>query len=97
MIYTLPLPDAALDQGDLIDGCSLLETKEFRLDQVDSVEVRWDFQRVILLTQTCDFANQKTTHANAAQVFDAQRFVDQGMLKPGDIRGPLRAGRIWGL
>src|SRR5262249_12739862 len=78
-------------------GCPLLEIKEFRVDQADSVEARWDFHRVIILTQTCDFANQKTAHANAAQVIDAQWFVDQGMLKPADIKGPLRAGRIWGM
>src|SRR5262249_24761181 len=61
------------------------------------VECLWYLHTVITTTHTCNFPNQKTTHANAAQVFDAQRFVDQGMLKPADIRGPLRAGRIWGL
>jgi hypothetical protein len=52
---------------------------------------------VIVLTQTCDLANQKTVHANVAEVFDAQQLVEQQILKPADVKGPLRAGRVWGL
>ena len=32
-----------------------------------------------------------------AEVQDAQYFVDAGILKPSDIKGALRSGRIWGL
>jgi hypothetical protein len=49
-----------------------------------------------VLTQTCDLANDKATTGAVAEVFDAQALVDQQLLKPADVRGPLRAGRIWG-
>lgn len=32
-----------------------------------------------------------------AVAFDAQQLVDAGSLKPADVKGPLRAGRTWGL
>ena len=44
-----------------------------------------------------DFANQKAVYANAASVFPAQFMIDQGVVKAADVKGPLRAGRIWGL
>ncbi len=53
--------------------------------------------RVVVLTQTCDLANQKTPLVTVAVVFDAQFFVDENLLKPAEIKGSLRSGRIWGL
>lgn len=55
-----------------------------------------DLRRVIVLTQTCDLANDKAVDANVAEVFDAQFLVDSGALKPSDIKGQIRAGRVWG-
>jgi hypothetical protein len=97
MIYGKPSPDEAIDQGELIDGCPLLFFKEFPLDPSMAPEVGFAFRQVIVLTQTCDLANEKTVHANVAEVFDAQQLVDQLILKPADVKGPLRAGRVWGL
>ena len=54
------------------------------------------FRRVIVLTQTCDLANEKTTTANVAEVFEAQFLIDEKLFRPADIKGSLRAGRIWG-
>ena len=31
-----------------------------------------------------------------AEVFDAHFLIDQKLFKPADIKGPLRAGRVWG-
>lgn len=97
MIYKLPSPDEPLDQGDLIDGCPILHVKDFRIGTPGAVEVDYDFRRVILVTQTCDLANEKTTTASVGEVFDAQYLIDQSTLKPSDIKGPIRAGRVWGL
>ena len=55
------------------------------------------YQRVLAVTQTCDLANDKTTVATVATVFDARRLVEDGTLKSADVKGPLRAGRIWGM
>ena len=96
MIYTNPSADAAIDQGDLLDQCPLPLINDIRKDALDTWPVDVDFRRVIVLTQTCDLANEKTTTATVAEVFDAQVLVDRKILKPLEIKGPLRAGRIWG-
>lgn len=49
-----------------------------------------------MLTQTCDLANQKGVTATVAAARDAQELITQGLLKAADIRGPLRAGRVYG-
>jgi hypothetical protein len=95
MIYTNPQPNEAIDQGDLIDQCPLPAIEDVRLGTAEP-SVRVGLQRIIILTQTCDLANEKTTTATVAEVIDAQEFVDRGYLKPADVKGPLRAGRIWG-
>ena len=96
MIYERPGVDVPIDQGDLIDACPLVRIEKLQADlrQPENVDLHW--RLVIVLTQTCDLANEKCIDANVAEVFEAQRLVDQGTLKPADIKGPLRAGRIWG-
>ena len=96
MIYSQPAPDERLDPGDLLDGCPILHVQDFRLDQPPPIDVGYGFRRVVVVSQTCDLANEKTTAVNVAEVFDAQNLVDQKVLKPADTKGPLRAGRIWG-
>lgn len=97
MIYNHPSPEDHLDQGDLIDACPILHVKGFHLDPPGKVEVAYDYRRIIVLTQTCDLANQKTTTVDVCEVFDAQHLIDQQMLKLSDVKGPIRAGRVWGL
>lgn len=97
MIYLVPKPDEGIDQGDLIDGCPVVSVTDFRADQVETANVQLDLHRIVVLTQTCDLANQKADMAVVASVFDAQQLVDRGILKAADIKGPLRAGRVWGL
>jgi hypothetical protein len=101
MIYDLPLPGEPIDQGDIIDRCPILRIAHFNLDELasdafDSLEIEGAFSRVVVLTQTCDLANQKTTVANVALVRDAEELVQQGILKAADVRGPIRAGRVYG-
>lgn len=96
MIFLHPMSKEPLDQGDLIDGCPILYVKAFQPGQSAPVEVAYNFRRVIVVTQTCDLAQQKTTMVNVAEVFDAQYLIDQRIFKPVDVKGPLRAGRVWG-
>lgn len=96
MIYSLPSADERLDQGDLVDDCPILHIEDFRADRDPAVKVGYGFRRVVVVTQTCDLANEKTNYANVAEAFDAQELIDQHVLKPADIKGPLRSGRIWG-
>jgi hypothetical protein len=96
MIYDHPARNDALDQGDLIDECPILAVVEFDVNNPDALAVKRTFQRVIVVTQTCDLANQKTTVANVATVFDAVALVQDRTLKAAEIKGPVRAGRVWG-
>lgn len=96
MIYHLPSAEEAVDQGDLIDQCLVLHVKALQLGPASQPDVDFAFRRVVVLTQTCDFANEKATMANVAEVFEAQYLVDQKLFKPADVKGPLRAGRVWG-
>src|SRR5947209_10074712 len=96
MIYSLPAAEEAIDQGDLIDQCLVLDVKAPPPDTTSQPAIGFAFRRVIVLTQTCDLANEKTTVANVAEVFEAQFLIDQKLFKPADVKGSLRAGRIWG-
>jgi hypothetical protein len=97
MIYHLPPLNEGIDQGDLIDGCPVSLVTAFSTDQLDTARVQLDLHRVVVLTQTCDLANQKVDTANVASVFDAQQLVTGHILKAVDLKGPIRAGRVWGL
>lgn len=96
MICDRPAMDVAIDQGDLIDACPVVRLKVVPAGSNALEPVALDWRRIVVLTQTCDLANAKTVDANIAEVFDAQILVDQGMLKPSDIKGPIRAARVWG-
>ena len=96
MIYGLPPPDAPLDQGDIIDDCLLLDLAAFDLDGATPPSMDYALQRIVVLTQTCDLANAKVRTVVAAAVLDVQSLVDEKRLKAGEIRGPVRAGRVWG-
>jgi len=97
MIYRQPFPEEAIDQGDIIDGCPLLEVTGFDPVNVDPLEVGYSGDRVVVLTQTCDLANKKTTAVVVAPILPAQNLVDEQTLKASDVRGPIRSGRVYGL
>ncbi len=96
MIYTLPGADATLDQGDLVDNCLILSIKEFDLETNNAPRINVGSNRVLVLTQACDLANLKAVNVTVALVHDAQSIIDQGLLKPADVRGPVRSGRVYG-
>lgn len=96
MIYDHPPLDAPLDQGDLIEDCFVMNTEVGTATNSGSPVIDYTTRRVVLLTQTCDLNNPRAPSGNVAEVFDAQFLIDQKLFKPADIKGPLRAGRIWG-
>jgi hypothetical protein len=96
MIYGCPLPGEPLDQGDILRGCPLVLVENYDPDQPGRLPVIGAPARVIVLTQACDLANQKANSVVVAAVLDAQALVVQGLLKPADIKGPIRAGRVFG-
>lgn len=96
MIYTLPSPESPTDQGDIVDGCPLLEIVRVDLQSPQSPEVVCSIHRVVVLTQTCDLVNQKTQYAVVAMAHDAAQLVAQNIVKAADVRGPIRASRVYG-
>jgi len=96
MIYSLAAAGEPIDQGDLIDDCLVLRVKSVQPASFRQPDVDFAFRRIIVLTQTCDLANDKATMANVAEVFDARFLIEQKLFKPADVKGSLRAGRIWG-
>jgi hypothetical protein len=58
MIYDAPPPDAPLDQGDLVDGCPVNLVRTYEASATAPPLVDFAFPRVIVLTQTCDLANE---------------------------------------
>jgi hypothetical protein len=101
MIYDSLAGEASIDQGDIIEGCPLLHVAAFDTAQLitgglESLEIAGNLCRVVVVTQTCALANQKLTRAVVARTHDAAQLVEQGILKAVAIRGPIRAGRIYG-
>src|SRR5262249_20608565 len=97
VIYRLPPAEDPVDQGDIIEGCPHLQPAIVDLDKPEPVAVRYAYSRVVVLTQTCDLANDKTFNVLVAVAVTAQSLVDQQQLKAADIRKAVRALRVYGL
>ena len=96
MIYRVPGSDDPLDQADIIEMCPIPLLTEFDLEGVNPPQIQVSPCRVLVLTQACDLANRKASHVTVAVVHDVQSLVDQNLIKPTDVRGPIRAGRVFG-
>jgi hypothetical protein len=96
VIFRAPAANDPIDQGDLISDCPVLLAGMYDLDNPANIKVAVAPSRILVLTQTCDLANQKATSACVAVVRDAQALVEKQLLKAADIRGPIRAGRVFG-
>lgn len=96
MIYVQPGRDEAVDQADIIDGCPILTLESFDVDGSHPAQVDVVSGRVLVLTQTCDLANSKISTATVTVVHDARFLVESVVVKPVDVRGPIRAGRVFG-
>jgi hypothetical protein len=85
-----------LSQGDIIDDCPLV----FWADQVREVaesDKPVSVQaRVIILTQACDLANDKTVRAVVAVVHDADHLIRTGRVKEKFVRDNVRKGQVYG-
>jgi hypothetical protein len=83
-MYEQPL-ETDLSQGDILDDCPILVWKPAPpLDFDVPPEIR--IIRVVVLTQACDLAQDKTTRAVVAPVHDAAELVARNILKAVVIR-----------
>jgi hypothetical protein len=89
---------ASLDlaQGDIVDDCPILIWKLAPppLDLDVAPETR--IIRVVVLTQACDLAQEKTTRVVVAPVYSAAELVAHNILKAGIIRDQVRRGLVFG-
>lgn len=87
---------ADLSQGDIIEGCPILVWKLAPppLDLDVPPEIR--IIRVVVLTQACDLAQDKTTRVVVAPVHAAADLVAKNILKAGVIRDQVRRGQVFG-
>ena len=85
-----PLP------GDIFDDCPILVWKPAPppLDLNVPPEIR--IIRVVVLTQACDLAQDKTTRVVVAPVHDAAELVAKNILKAVVIRDQVRRGQVFG-
>jgi hypothetical protein len=95
VIYRRPAFDDLVDQGDVVDDCPIAFVAGFDPARPDAVELGCERRRVMVMTQACDLANRKTSMATVAVIHDARSLVDRGLLTPADVRGPVRAGRVY--
>jgi hypothetical protein len=96
-MFALPGPDLPLTQGDLIEDCPLVS---FNLTSapvdLNDPPTKWWTARVMVLTQACDLAQAKTDLVLVAQVHDAQKLVDEGVLKGATVRDQVRRHLVFG-
>jgi hypothetical protein len=93
-MYEQPL-ETDLSQGDILDDCPILVWKpEPPLDFDVPPEIR--IIRVVVLTQACDLAQDKTTRVVVAPIHDAAELVARNILKAVAIRDQVRRGQVFG-
>src|SRR5579883_865979 len=92
-MYELPPPSEPISQGDIIDGCPIFGHDA--TDRLETEPLRWRV-RIIVLTQACDLAQEKTTRVLVGLVHSARELVDRGILKESLIRDQIRRGLVYG-
>ena len=95
-MYETAAPGEILSQGDLIDECPLITIRTWPPDPGTNVpSVTWTI-RVVVLTQACDLAQDKTTRVVVAPIHEAAELVAKNILKAGAIRDQVRRGQVFG-
>ena len=93
-MFEVPAKEDGLTQGDIFSECPIIDWERSESGSwVPSVFSH----RVIVLTQACDLANQKTTRIQVAVVHDVRTLVASGFVKPSTVRDQIRTHRVYGL
>jgi hypothetical protein len=88
-----PVP---LSQGDILDACPLVFWADQTRVVAEGSKPQSAAARVMILTQACDLANDKTVRAIVAVVHDAADLVQTGRVKEKFIRDNVRRGQVYG-
>lgn len=93
-MYEIPGTDIGLTQGDIFVDCPIV-------DWIRSTSDTWEpqqyTQKVIVLTQACDLANQKTGRVQIATVHDVNQLVATNFVKATTVKDQIRTHRVFGL
>jgi hypothetical protein len=95
-VFAKPKNSDPLYQGDVIDSCPLIFWDCFQNDDEVVRKPKEIDCRVIVLSQSCDLANQKSTRVQVAVVHETAFLVDQGVLKAKTIRDSVRLHKVFG-
>ncbi len=85
--------DVPLSQGDILDACPLVFWADQMRSVADNDKPQSVLARVIILSQACDLANDKTARA---VVHNAANLVETGRVKEKFIRDNVRRGQVYG-
>lgn len=85
-----------LYQGDIIDSCPLIfwdcfEDGDEVIRKPQEIDVR-----VVVITQSCDLDNKRSTRVQVAVVHETEFLVQQGVLKAKAIRDNVRLHKMFG-
>ena len=95
-MYETAAPAEILSQGDVIDDCPLITIRIWPPDSGPNIASETWTIRVVVLTQACDLAQDKTTRVVVAPVHEAAELVARNILKAGAIRDQVRRGLVFG-
>lgn len=96
MIYSRPESHVRVDQGDIFDECPIARFESIPVAGAKTIQLTSELQRVYVLTQTCDLVQGKVSNVVVATILDAAQLVADGLFKPAELRGNIRAGRVQG-
>jgi hypothetical protein len=96
-MFIVPASESPMTQGDILTECPLvgLDATEPPGDPRNIPVQRW-WARVIVLTQACDLAQAKSGRVLVAQVHDAQKLVEAGVLRGPIVRDQMRRHMVFG-
>ncbi|MCG8586174.1 MAG: hypothetical protein MI757_15815, partial [Pirellulales bacterium] len=95
-MYSQPSNADPLSQGDILDGCPLIF---WDCNSVDDEIIRKPKEidaRVVVLTQSCDLANRKSTRVQVALLHETETLVSEQVLKAKTIRDNVRLFKVFG-
>jgi hypothetical protein len=87
---------SGLSQGDILDDCPILVWKLAPPPLDLDIPPERRIVRVVVLTQACDLAQDKTTRVVVAPMHEAAELVARNILKAGAIRDQVRRGQVFG-
>ncbi len=97
MIYEIAGISDSINQGDILSQCPLIYwLMERRSDGMLERRATVSHERVVVFTQSCDLANDKTTNVQVAVAHEARRLVELGLLKEHTIRDQIAVSRAHG-